>query len=362
MSYYPRINGLRCVAIFLVMFQHYAKYIAKYFDTGFYGVDLFFVISGFLVTGILLKAPASTFTENYRRFIGRRTLRIFPIYYLTIFLLWLLGLAAVRDNLIYLLTYTYNYAFIFKHLPRLPVNPYWSLCVEEQFYLFWPLVILSLRKKIRVLCVFTLFIILLGYAQALYNIFPGLKPYNYVSLLTRMAPLGLGSLGAIAAFKNWLPQRLFTNRLIEYGMLLLLLVTLAVNYHFKWPVLGICSLYLVLKAAFYGYSFTWFNQLLKNKKVLYLGSISYGIYIFHMPVRYYFTHYLLNPVLANIDFSFLGSFQKYAWHTWVIIFPVCTLLSIGLASLSFKYIEMPLLKWKDKLFPYQAGELVTAPV
>ena len=112
MKYYERIDGLRFIAIFLVLLEHFAMYIGRPLYAGFYGVDLFFVISGFLVTTVLLKSNERSFKENYKRFIGRRTLRIFPIYYLTILLLWIFGLTIVRQNLPYLLTYTFNYAII----------------------------------------------------------------------------------------------------------------------------------------------------------------------------------------------------------------------------------------------------------
>lgn len=343
------------MAVFLVMLQHFAKYIAKYFYTGYYGVDLFFVISGFLVTTVLLRSNENSFKENYVHFIGRRTLRIFPIYYLTILILWLLSQTVVRENLVYLLTYTFNYALISKPLPKSAVSHFWSLSVEEQFYLFWPFFVLLLKKRTGVLFVVTMLMIVIGYAQQVFSIFPSVNRYNYVSLLTRMAPLGLGAAGAIAANKNKLPHKLFTNTIVECAMLLLLVITLATSYTFKLPVLGLCSLYLVIKAAFYNFSFTLFNQCLQHKMVMYIGTISYGIYVFHYPVLYY-CNSVFDPFWANINFSFLGSFQKYTWHTWIIKLPLYSLLSIGLAALSFKYIETPILKLKDRFFKYEGDK------
>ena len=87
-----------------------------------------------------------------------------------------------------------------------------------------------------------------------------------------MAPLGLGAAGAIIVYKNKLPHGVFTNRVVEYAVLLLLLITLATDYAFKLPVLGLCSLFLVLKAALYNFSCTFLNQLLHNKRVLYIDT------------------------------------------------------------------------------------------
>ncbi len=85
--YYTHIDGLRALAISLVMIQHFGGELPKYFSAGYYGVDLFFVISGFLITAILLKSQGG-FGTAYKTFMGRRTLRIFPVYYLALAVLF----------------------------------------------------------------------------------------------------------------------------------------------------------------------------------------------------------------------------------------------------------------------------------
>ena len=171
-----------------------------------------------------------------------------------------------------------------------------------------------------------------------------------------MAPLALGALGAIAASNNRLPHTIFTNKLLGCCMLLLLAATLATSFKFKIPVLGLCSLYLVMMAAFYEYPFKFINRFLSNKTVMYIGTISYGIYVFHYPVLFFCNNYIFDPVWAKIDFAFLGRFQKYTWHTWIIKFPLYSLLSIGLAAVSYKFIEAPLLKLKDRFFKYDGSK------
>ncbi len=333
-----------------MLFQHFAKLIAGHFYAGFYGVDLFFVISGFVVTTVLLKPTERSFKEDYIRFLGRRALRIFPIYYVTIFIFWLAGHTVVRENLVYLLTYTFNYARVYYDLPKSAVNPFWSLCVEEQFYLLWPFGVLLLKNKKKALLILTGLMIGIGYAQQVFHIFPSMVPYNYVSLLTRMAPLGLGALGAIAANKNVLPGKIFTNRFVEYGMGIVLVTSLLTDYTGRLPVLGLCSLYLVIKAAFYDFSVRPLGQFLGNKKVMYIGIISYGIYVFHMPVLYFLTTYLVDPFWKNIPFENMGRCQQLQWHSWIIKLPLYSAVTILVASLSYKYIEMPLLTLKERYF------------
>jgi len=352
MKYYPKINGLRFIAIFLVLLEHFAPFIGRPFLSGFYGVDLFFVISGFLVTLVLLKTKDKSFRKNYFHFIGRRTLRIFPIYYLTILILFLINAPYIHYFLPSLLTYTFNYTIATKTQLQMPMGPFWSLCVEEQFYLFWPFIVLSLKNKPRILLLITSIIIIIGYSQFIYSIILSLAAYNYFSILTRMASLSMGAFGAILLKENRLPEKLIRNKKIECFVLILFPFVLAtVPYKFSMPVFGLFSLYFVLKCTT-GFSLNFINKFLTNKKVMYLGIISYGIYVFHMPINFYFTKYIFDPVWLNINFSSFGKFSKLEWHSWIIKLPLYSLLSIAVAAFSFKYFETPILKLKDRFFKY----------
>lgn len=349
MKYYDKIDGLRFVAIFLVLAAHFTG-LSNFIYIAYYGVDLFFVISGFLITTILLKPNNSSFKHNYKNFIGRRTLRIFPIYYLTILILWLLNFPFVRLRLIWLLTYTMNYQIVYMDFDH--VGHFWSLCVEEQFYLVWPFIVLSFKNKKAILTAIIIAIILIGYAQLIFNIFPALSIYNYFGLLTRMSSLGLGALGAVLAAQNLLPEKLFRNKLFECFMLVVLGFSLSFNYIVREPILNLCSFYLVVKAANYDFSLTAINTFLRNKKIIHIGTLAYGIYIFHLPIKYYLTPYVFNPIWLSINFKALGIFKFMRWQSWIIKFPLYSFLSFLLASISYKYIETPFLKLKDKYFKY----------
>ncbi|MEO6668321.1 MAG: acyltransferase [Ferruginibacter sp.] len=350
MKYYSKVDGLRFIAIFFVLVEHFAIFIGRHFYAGYYGVDLFFVISGFLITSILVRPNEKSFATNYKNFIGRRTLRIFPIYYLTILILWIADLPVVKENLIYLISYTFNYAAVRYNLATDPVTHFWSLCVEEQFYLFWPFIALSLKNKPWYLMLIIIAMIVIGYSQTVFNIFPSISGYNYWGLLTRMASLGAGALGAVLLNENLLPQKIFKSRAFEYFMLTVLFLTLVLQYSFMAPVLGVCSLYLVLKAANYEFYFKPLERFLENKKVIYIGTLAYGIYIFHLPIRYYFTLYIFNPLWNSIDFDTLGLFKILKTNSWIIKFPVLSFLSFLMAAASYKFIEGPVLKLKNKFF------------
>lgn len=352
MKYFERIDGLRFIAIFFVLIEHFAFSIGKHITAGYYGVDLFFVISGFLITTILIKPSNDSFKRNYINFLGRRTLRIFPIYYLSILILWLLNLPVVHDQLIWLLTYTFNYAKVIYDIKSSPVGHFWSLSVEEQFYIFWPIIVVTLKNKLKILLSTIIILIALGYAQMYFDIFPSLSKFNDVGILTRMSSLALGALGSVLAAYKVLPKKIFQSKYVEYLVFTVFIVSLLSDYKIKFLILGFISLYFVLKSAYFKFSFKLFDLFLRNKKVINIGLISYGIYLFHKPFEYYFTSYIFDPVWLNIDFSSLGIFEKIRWHSWVIKFPIYSFLTIIIAKLSFKYIESPILKLKDKFFKY----------
>jgi peptidoglycan/LPS O-acetylase OafA/YrhL len=356
LKHYNKIDGLRFVAIFLVLVEHFASFIGKYISAGYSGVDLFFVISGFLITSILLKSNNGSFKKDYTNFLGRRTLRIFPIYYLTLILLWLMNLDSVRSNIVSLLTYTWNYRLVKFHLSTSPVVVFWSLSVEEQFYLFWPLVILATRKKPAILLFAILIVVLLGYVQLTFNVFPSISGYNNFGLFTRMSSLGIGALGAFVSLNYALPNKIFNSKIIEWCMFLLLIIGLITSIQLRYIITGVCFAFFVLKAAYFNYSLRPLNIFLSNKYIRYVGKISYGIYLFHMPIAYYLTKYVFDPFFwTKINFSSLGEFSKLEFHPWIIKFPLYSVITILIAGLSFKFIEKPILSLKDKWFKYKVA-------
>ncbi|MES3019375.1 MAG: acyltransferase [Bacteroidota bacterium] len=160
----PQLDSLRGISVLLVVYHHFAHEYQlpslKYL--GYAGVSIFFVISGFLITSILLKQKEAVDDRILiiKNFIIKRALRLFPAYYLVlIFFLVLLVVFNFRvwdsGNGIYYFTYTQNILFFVKGVQGIQLNHLWSLAVEEQFYLLWPwAVIFVLRKKvISALCI-----------------------------------------------------------------------------------------------------------------------------------------------------------------------------------------------------------------
>jgi peptidoglycan/LPS O-acetylase OafA/YrhL len=152
LKYMPQLDGLRAIAVAMVVVRHY--YLVTEIDTAIYGVRLFFVLSGFLITGILLASREAlqmglvpSRAHALRQFYIRRTLRIFPLYYLVVGVGLIVGVPEALEFAPWLLTYTLNWriaaqGWYMEHYAHL-----WSLAVEEQFYLLWPWVILLVRNN-----------------------------------------------------------------------------------------------------------------------------------------------------------------------------------------------------------------------
>lgn len=342
MTYYKKIDGLRCMAISAVLVHHIASIFSSYIDLGYFGVDLFFVISGFLITLILLKS-SGTFKVSYCRFLARRTLRIFPLYYFAILVLVIVGNPGVLDNIKYFLTYTFNYRYPFITQPN-PLGHFWSLSVEEQYYLFWPIIVLALRRWFNILLLIILLIISFGYLQIHFNIVPSISVFNYTGLPARMGSLGLGSMGAMLFLrKSKYLKQILEDKYIEIAMYLFSIGALVLLNPF---FMGLCSLFFVLKSAEDTFQINFISRFLEHKKVLYIGRISYGLYVYHIIVIFYFTPYIFDPLWKGIHFEDFGRLSVLQYHSWLIKLPLYTVLTIIISEISYRYFENPILKLK----------------
>src|SRR4029078_7222796 len=137
----PGLDGLRALAVLLVVVCH--QYVLS---LGWVGVQIFFVLSGYLIPGLLVRDREQPLGSYLRDFYGRRALRIFPLYYAVLAVLLLasvsgIQLSGVREALPFAATYTYNFWYAAHGTVSYLLTHFWSLCVEEQFYLFWPFVV-----------------------------------------------------------------------------------------------------------------------------------------------------------------------------------------------------------------------------
>lgn len=333
MHYRAEIDGLRALAVIPVILFHAGF---SLFGGGFIGVDVFFVISGYLITSILLKDLASD-TYSLAVFYQRRARRILPALFFVAFMcipfawLWLppkdmldfaqsLSSVSIFSSNIYFLSES-NYFDIEVELK--PLLHTWSLAVEEQFYVFFPL-LLALVWRIRQQAVTPTLWILAG--LSLY--FAQWTSYHYPKagfylLPTRGWELLMGCLVAISAFNggvsDWIKPR-FNGLLSLCGLAFLLLAIVIYDKHTPFPsvyaLLPTIGTALIIMFATQG---TLTNRLLSNKILVKLGLISYSAYLVHQPLFAFARHRSLGePALSLIVALALTSFVG-AYFIWKYI-------------------------------------------
>lgn len=382
-QHWPALDGLRGSAILAVMTCHYASLlphdspIAGVLTFGWAGVDLFFVLSGFLITGILIDAKGDG--RYFRNFYARRALRIFPLYFglLLAILVVLLVLDHVplgpiasvpsgSDQDIRLLwsyqpwlwTYTMNFRFAFQ-MDWGPwvdsVAPLWSLSVEEQFYLVWPLIVFCASR--RTLLRICLGILVVVPAVRLAMTAGGVHFFAvYVLTFTRADALAAGGLLALLLRR---PEGVrLVRRLTPYtgaAAGILLLFSLRgfdpLNYPFLrdmlYTALAISFATLIAwsidPAAMWGIPNRFYNQRLLRR----IGTYSYGLYVFHVPV--------IN--LTRESAMALGYFTPAAeqWGPSLALIGVNLVLTFALAIASFHLYEARFLRLKRFFVPRPAS-------
>jgi peptidoglycan/LPS O-acetylase OafA/YrhL len=293
----PSLDGLRAVAILLVISAHcWEKAIrspamgAYLFELGGEGVYLFFIISGFLITFLLIREKSASGNVDLKSFYFRRTLRIFPPFYAylaVVLIFWIFGFPEKWQSLLVAATYTSNY-----YLP--PIGGLlactWSLSLEEQFYLFWPFCVKNLTlARVRILA--ACLILLMPFSRALTaHFFPAVHAAGKASgmLQTRLDTLMFGCLLALVLReKKWTESLMKALRpwsfLLALAMAFVILPILhgygGVVYRFFYLSLEGIALawalaYVVLKPE------TIAGRLLNLRPVKYVGVLSYGIYLY----------------------------------------------------------------------------------
>lgn len=302
-------DGLRGIAILLVMTHHfwprsgYWNQWATVPHLGWIGVDLFFVLSGFLITGILIDSKGSP--HYFRNFYARRVVRIFPLYYLIVILTFIAIPAMqggdwqasefVRESgspLWYLLYQGNLREAILGHEPAYVLAPLWSLSIEEQFYLVFPLLVLALDRETLWRTLLAMLVLAPLFRLATLLVWPGNERIQYLATPSRVDVLSMGALLAVAFRQptSWLEPRhlgraltLLTLVFVATFVLGGLDRTVFFGRVFGYSIVGFFFMVavayaLVLRES----SSTWW---LRWRPLMWLGRICYGVYLLQRPIE-----------------------------------------------------------------------------
>lgn len=347
MNRVKELDGIRAIAaISVVMIHAFPGSLAL----GWSAVDCFFVLSGFLITGILLRNRNDP--RMLRNFWLRRGLRIWPIYYIT--LLGLLSLFLIIGHkepvglVVQTLTYTQNIQGYFGNASDHQLRWFhhtWTLAIEEQYYCVWPIIVLfSGRRKLTIISIFLL-------------VLPSILRFaGFTSglLLTRCDGFALGSLLAIlfndpaAAGRPKLTMGLFTVSVVASLVIIIYIYFINLSEsgkmiqtsrtrNFMIPIL--CSLYFGVIGLAYQFRGSSATAFLRTKPLTYLGLISYGFYLYHIPIIEITNSITYKyPIIAH-SYPPLGGFWRGAINISI---------SLAVAVLSWHFIEKPILSLKDR--------------
>ena len=335
LKYNPALDGLRAVAIVLVFLSHAH---VPMFDGAFFGVDLFFVLSGFLITSLLLKELHQSGRLDYWRFYQRRFLRLMPALLLFLAAYWLFApliwpdLDDVNQDVVVSALYLADYGIAFFDSPNTLLHM-WSLSVEEHFYLVWPLLLwLIVRRTPRgqVWCrIFGLF--LLAWAWRVYWVAQDQQFYEiFFRFDTRATGLLAGSLLAALVMERpaWFER---ARKQIHHGLWLVLLVPVLMALDWDdmnvmtWAMTVVELAAVVVLIAVLPRTGPVYAMLTQPGLVK-LGQISYGVYLWHYPVY--------RVLRAHMD--------------WPLVVVLGSLISVMLATLSFITIERWALGMRDR--------------
>ncbi|MDP4201289.1 MAG: acyltransferase [Bacteroidota bacterium] len=351
----PGLNGLRAIAALSVLLSHvflgtFGNWNLKAIKLPIFegGVILFFVISGFLITYLLLHEITSTDTIDIKKFYLRRILRIWPLYYgyilIAIIALTILGLQKdiLNNNVVYYLLFAANIPFI-SSIGTWIIVHYWSLGVEEQFYIFWPWLIKISKQRIHLMTLLILVLwIVLKYGTWLLLTNHSLI-YRFFAV-TCFQSMMFGALGAIAYYhKNKKILALTTNQYVQAIAWVYFLCSCFLNEYIpavcRNDIIALFSLFLIL------------GQIAENKRIInlekpifdFIGRISYGIYVIH-PLIIFISSKIWIKMSINVN----PVLQYILIFTWV------TTSTIILSTISYNYFEKPFLKLKSRFSVIQS--------
>lgn len=348
----PALDGLRGIAVLMVMFYHLDflfPALHRFVKGGFLGVDVFFVLSGFLITSILIKEYEKDGQINLKNFYLRRFFRLVPAFWVFLICLYFFGSYILPQDEAFAIYNNYNFFFAFSYLMNWQsaisegltgnLNHAWSLAIEEQFYIIWSLVLFKAfaeNRERKQIFLWTCLMILGLIAWRIFRVFIGTNTdILYYSTDTRIDALLIGCIAAMIYSWQLLPKKVYASWQFTLITLTALATALLILFSFSHNDFSLyCGTISVFSMTIAGL-ILWlitrersiFKTLLELRPLRWLGQISYGLYLWHY------------------------AFYEFGKKTFASV-PLQIIVGIGLAlivsTVSFYLIERPFLKLKSK--------------
>jgi peptidoglycan/LPS O-acetylase OafA/YrhL len=373
----PELDGIRGMAILGVLATHSAFYIQATSATkplmalmlsGQWGVDLFFALSGFLITGILLETKTAA---NYLlSFYARRVLRIWPIYYSVLVILfsmavgipWIAAQMPVRREWLSYFLYLQNVPYFWANgyvISPTMLGHFWSLAVEEQFYLVWPFVVIALPEgALLSLCAAGLAVALPLRLYLMHHVF-GTSWAGMIVTTARMDGLFVGAFYAVLLYRF---KRISLQFLIPPAVCGAGILAWIAAFHFKGEFLGsgpymrtfgVTAVALLSGAliALSQYRLGHIDEILRTRWLRFFGRYSYGIYVFHVPIFIMASHFV--TARRGIPDAVGLTMPLPIIYAALFILAINT-TSVLLAVASFELFESKILHLKGRFKPKYA--------
>lgn len=394
--YFPSLNALRFWAALFVVFGHIEQFkgifgisdgnpehgfiLARFAMSGNDAVMLFFVLSGFLITYLLLAEIEQTENVSVRSFYVRRVLRIWPLYYIIVLIAFFaiplfikitqfegyyLGISlSFWPKFILFLLFLPNVAQIYSYYP-VGASHLWSIGVEEYFYVLWPVLIRRFRKNILpallgVILVRLVISLFIAYRFTYANYAPTtLIGFDFYLIALSKFPFENMAIGGLGAYILYHQHQKILNVIFHPVSSTIILLLMGINVFFMdWltfaPILAWSSSFV--RAALYTVfllnisSNPYFPLKLENPSYNLLGKLSYGIYMYHISIIY----------------VVLVLFDKMQWQLAnttgdnLLLYSIIIALTIGISYLSYQYVEKPFLRLKQKFTIVHSGDATLA--
>lgn len=318
-----------------------------------FGVDIFFLISGFLITFLLLSELETNGRVDVTRFYIRRAFRIWPLYFLLVLVAPLLTYFFYEQSPSYLHQFLFagNFGVISEGTKSAATDHLWSICIEEHFYLFCPLLIAFIPVKripqalLGVICLCILFRAYVSFTDQNYGMI------IYMHTLSRIDVLAMGSLFGYLFYYNKIKfDHALPARLMVYLLFIALFLTVSYNECGTLFTASLKKYFFVLFAAYWAGNFL-FNPdarlaITKPGIFHYAGKVSYGIYMY-------------NPVII---FLVLKWFKEYSIQNYFLFFSLVHVALAITVFVSYRFIELPFLQLKEKYAVIKSGDELNAGV